>query len=131
MVNKVEHPCIEGEALWFLTDYPHLIKNLRSAICKHNIYLTQDIVQANNLSSNKVSIDHLKKLVAFQENLKIKPAHRLSADDIDPKHFQKVDVRNALRVFNHDVVASLRYMVERGYDEELITTAWFIRVMRD
>ena len=83
------------------------------------------------LQSNAVSKDHLQALIDFQENQELKVAPDLNALSINPGHFSKMCVRDALKVISYPVSSGLRYLVRKhGYSNDLLTTAWFIEETR-
>ena len=116
----------------FLADVPHLLKNIRGAICgKKSIILSPDIVEKYGLNSRSVCKEHIKALIDFQENLELKVAPDLNALSINPGHFSKMCVRDALKVISLPVSSGLRYLVNsHGYSKDLLTTAWFIELTR-
>ena len=91
----------------------------------------QDVVEKFGLTSNCVSKDHIKALVDFQEKQELKIALDLNALAINPGHFLKMCVRDALKVISISVSSGLRYLVKsHGYSKDLLTTAWFIELTR-
>jgi len=130
-ICKIDHPAGGIHPLYFLADAPHLVKNLRAALSKHKIYLPAEVVKENNLPTDVVSIDDIKKLTKFQEDMSLKPAPFLSESDLAPTHFNKMDVGSALRVFCNQVAAALRYLAnKKEYPKTLLTTAWFLESVR-
>lgn len=121
-----------NDDLHFLADVPHLLKNLRAAFCKgFNMIIPDNVVKKHRLPSNTATVSHLQVLHKFQEKLSLRIAPRLREKDIDPKHFDKMSVGSAMRVFSNDVAAGLKYLVEEcGYDKSLLTTAWFVGSVR-
>ena len=111
---------------------PHLLKNIRGALCARNsILLAPSIVELYGLSSNVVTKDHVKALIDFQESQELKIAPDLNALSINPGHFSKMCVRDALKVISLPVSSGLRYLVNKhGYSRDLLTTAWFIEITR-
>ena len=89
----------------------------------------QNVVEKFGLTSN--SKDHIKALVDFQEKQELKIALDLNALAINPGHFLKMCVRDALKVISISVSSGLRYLVKsHGYSKDLLTTAWFIELTR-
>lgn len=131
-VTSIPHPADPGtpdSRLHFLADVPHLVKNLRCAFAKHKvIIIPQKFVQEHNLVSNVVDIGHVCDLMDVQDNMPhLKLAPKLTKKCLDPSHFDKMNVGNALNLFSNSVSAALTYLVERkGRDETYLTTAWFV-----
>ena len=122
------HPVIPGETLTFLADAPHVLKNIRGALCKGSpIIISKDIVERHGFSSNLVEKKHLQALVDFQENSALKIAPNLTSSSLSPAHFLKMSVKDAMRVISRSTSAGLRYLVNtHGHSQDLLTTAWFI-----
>lgn len=56
---------------------------------------------------------------------------KLGECNLQPTHFQKMNVTTSSSVMSTDVVATLEYFHETGSgDETYDTTAWFVRILR-
>jgi hypothetical protein len=131
LVNCFAHPCVAGTFVYVLADVPHLVKNLRNHIVNGQVItLPPHVVKQYSLPSDTVSVEPLKKLVDYQSDKDLKPAPNLNAKHLQPSHFDKMKVSNALNVFSHSVSAALRLMVEtENWDKSVLTTCWFIEVI--
>jgi hypothetical protein len=130
-VNSFLHPCNPGKNICVLADVPHIIKNVRNHLVNGQIFvLPPCIVQKFNLPCDTVSIEPLKKLVEYQKDKDLKPAPNLTAKHIDPSHFDKMKVSQAMNIFSHSVSAALRLMIEtQSWDRNMLTTCWFLELM--
>lgn len=127
-VNKIVHPVNADRSVYFLADVPHLIKNLKAALVRGNVFTLPDsVVEANHLSSCNVSVTAVKDLAEFQDSHELKLAPKLTLASLTPSHFDKMKVSAALHFFSNAVVSGLRYLVkEEGRSDEYLTTAWFL-----
>ena len=130
-VSKILHPQAPGEWLHFLADVPHIFKNVKSAFVSGQTFtLSTDIVAEHQLKSDVASVEPLRDLATFQEDLQLKLAPRLNMATLTPTHFDKMKVSNATRVLSHEVSCGLTYLVTKeGRDESYLTTAWLIKVL--
>lgn len=111
-VNKVAHPTVPGQYLYFVADAPHVIKNPKAALINgQQITLPDWVVFKHALPSNVVTVDHLHTLASYQENLQLKLSPGLTTKILTPSHFDKMKVSNALNVFSHANSAALEYLV--------------------
>ena len=131
-LTSIPHPVLQGKRLHFFADPPHILKNVRAALCSgKTIHLPDDFVRTWNLPSSTVTFNHLMLLCRHQENLLLKPAPGLTADHLSPNHFEKMNVAGAMTVFSKSVSAALRHLVQDcGFSTDLLTTAKFIEVFR-
>ena len=51
----IDHPCYEGEYLFFSPDPPHLLKAMRTALCNHDFILSEETVARHGLVADTVS----------------------------------------------------------------------------
>jgi hypothetical protein len=129
-INSFPHPCIPDYKICVLADVPQVIKNVRNHLVNgQNIVLPMHFVQKFNLPCDTVCIAALKKLVEYQKDKDLKPASNLTAKHIDPSHFDKMKVSQAMNIFSHSVSAALRLMVETNWDRNILTTRWFLEMM--
>ena len=128
IVSCVRNPSSNGN-LHVLADVPHLVKNLRSALVSHKVFILDDNVCAkHSLASKQVLLEHVSDLVHFQSDKDLKLAPNLSEATISSVgHFNKMKVGSAMSLFSKSVSAALRYLVEKGGRPiSYLTTAWFI-----
>ena len=126
--NKIDHPYEAGQKLYFLADVPYVIKNLKAALVNGNkVILPDDVVSDNMLSHNVVSLEPVKDLLQFQSKHDLKLAPKLTSATLNPSHFQKMKVSNALNLLSKSVSSGIRFLVEKeGRPSPYLTTAWFI-----
>ena len=75
-----------------------------------------------------VTISHIKRFDA-EHQLKLVPG--LDLKDLDPAHFQKMNVGQALRFISRATSAALSYLVDsHRFLEEFKTMAWFLDTVR-
>lgn len=124
------HPTIADQSIVFLADPPHVVKNLRAAFVKHKCFtLPEDICTTYSLASNTVALAHINDLIDFQ-SADAPLAPKLTKKDIEPTHFQKMNVGSAMHVFSNSTSAGLRYLVAReNRSKDYLTTAWFIETI--
>ena len=73
--TSVAHPATPDRQLYFMPDVPHLVKNLKTALIRGQVFfLPSDVVQKQNLPSNHVSVVPIKDLIQFQEGMALKLA---------------------------------------------------------
>jgi len=108
----VTHPSDVKRQLWFLSDFPHLIKNLRNFIVKHEeTWVCYKIIFIFSLNMINVLIleqtpDGIIKLkhwealldLEHEESYNLKIAYKLTSNHIRPKHYQKMNVAMAFQV---------------------------------
>lgn len=126
--TSVTHPATPDRQLIFMPDVPHLLKNLKSALIRGQVFvIPQDVVQKHNLPSSEVSVVPIKDLITFQEGMALKIASRLTAAAIRPNHFEKMKVGPALNVFSRATNAGLTHLVQQeNRPLSYMTTAWFL-----
>ncbi|KAK5890438.1 hypothetical protein CesoFtcFv8_013958 [Champsocephalus esox] len=126
--TSVPHPAKPDRQLYFMPEVPHLVKKLKSALVRGQVFIIpEDVVNRENLPSNEVSVVPIKDLLTFQEGMALKIAPHLSAAAIEPSHFDKMKVGLALNVFSKATSAGLKYMVQQeNRPLSYLTTAWFL-----
>ena len=66
--TSIQNPADPSKKIWFLQDIPHVVKNLRSALCSGQEFeLSHETVQKHGLPSKNVKLSHILQLVDFQE----------------------------------------------------------------
>ncbi|XP_037572111.2 transposable element P transposase [Dermacentor silvarum] len=122
------HPCGNGRRLHFLADSSHLLKNLRGHLVRgQEIILDKVTVARHKLPTNKVSLEHVRQACAIDENHKLKLMPHLKTRDLDPNHYEKMNVATAHSLMHHSTAAALRYLVGKALlPNTALTTAFFI-----
>ena len=131
-ITQVPHPSLPNEDLFFIADDPHLVKNLKAALCNgHKFVIPGEFVLKHDLPSCEAKIDHIKQLLEFDSKHQLRLVPGLDLNDLDPAHFQKMNVGKALRFISRATSAALIYLVEaHGFPDEFKTTAWFLETAR-
>ena len=119
VTNAFQYPNAPCDSVVVMTDVPHLIKNLRNHIVNgQSIRIPPETVVQFRLPTDVVSVEPLQRLVEYQADKELKPAPKLTSKHLQPSHFEKMKVSQALNVFSHSVAARLRLMVEtNGWDK--------------
>ncbi|XP_064475404.1 uncharacterized protein LOC135389269 [Ornithodoros turicata] len=122
------HPCSTKRRLYFLADPPHILKNLRGHLVRgQSIHIPPNVVKAENLPSDEVSVRHIRKVAEIDAEHDLKLAPHLKLKYLDPSHYEKMNVSSAVAVLNHAVAAAIRVLVQLGkLEKEAMTTAWFL-----
>uniref|UniRef100_A0A224YVC6 p-32 hm n=1 Tax=Rhipicephalus zambeziensis TaxID=60191 RepID=A0A224YVC6_9ACAR len=125
------HPCGHKRQLYFIADAPHLLKNLRGHLVRRqDIILDPATVAKHALPCNKVSLEHVWKACEIDAGHKLKLLPHLRLRDLDPNHFEKMNVASAHALLHHATAAALRYLVQKGQlPKEALTTAFFLEEM--
>ncbi|XP_065212352.1 uncharacterized protein LOC135839982 isoform X2 [Planococcus citri] len=115
------HPCDETRQLYFVSDFPHIIKNIRNWILKQESFWTPDGV---------VYLSHWKKIVEIQGVDGIHYCPRLTRSHIYPKQYQKMNVPLAYQFFGEEIPAALESL--KNIFQDLIEgTCQFVSRMND
>lgn len=131
-VNYITHPCDNNRKLYFFADVPHLFKNITQGfVNKQKIFFNANIVKKYNLKTNHASVSTINDIFKAQQNDQLKMTPRLGESNLNPTHFQKMNVMTSSSVVSVDVAATLDYFFEAGRgDESFETTSWFVRILR-
>ncbi|KAH8027231.1 hypothetical protein HPB51_003684 [Rhipicephalus microplus] len=74
-----------------------------------------------------VFLEHINKACELDSKHQLKLLPHLKLRDLDPSHFEKMNVATAHALFHHSTAAGLRYLVHRNHlPEEALTTAFFL-----
>jgi len=122
---SIAHPCNDQLQLYFVADVPHLLKNARSCLEKHDITVPTQVTESHGLPSNTASMSHIEAVVALQQNSELRVAPRLSSQVRHPGQYGKMKVSCATKVFSHSTSSALRSLADSGeIDKNAFTTAW-------
>ncbi len=95
----------------------------------HDIILTENIVEKEELSSAVLTVNHIQALVKFQEKHDLKIAPKLKDKLLLPTHFDKMSVSSALAVLDHASASGLCYLVNKcHFSLDLLTTAFSLLI---
>lgn len=129
---SVIHPSDSKRALEFIPDAVHIFKNsVNGWISNGQLTLPEWYVTQKDLKSNIVDRDHLRRLVASEENHSLKLAYKLTEADVcfeqsKPSNVDKMKVVNSTKYCNFSVAAALKIVAEQQNCPELNTTATFL-----
>ncbi|KAK3933052.1 Transposable element P transposase [Frankliniella fusca] len=107
---SVEHPSDSTRRLWFLSDFPYLLKCMWNCLVNKKIILTPD---------GDIKLDHWKAIVDAQ-NLKqigIRVAHKLTKEHLDPNPWQKMKCRMAWEFWSRSAAPAMDCLRFQGYDK--------------
>ncbi|XP_046408757.1 uncharacterized protein LOC124173283 [Ischnura elegans] len=95
------HPVNALRRLWFSSDFPHLIKNVRNFFVKNEETWTPDGI---------VKLKHWEAIVKLGNpcGFQLKACPDLTMDHIHPKPYQKMNVRRAFQFFGGKVAAAMQ-----------------------
>jgi hypothetical protein len=79
-------------------------------------------VKHYSLPSDTLSVEPLKKLVNYQSDKDLKPATNLNPKHLQPSHFDKLEVSNALNVFSHLISAAL-WLETENWGKSMLATS--------
>jgi hypothetical protein len=129
--NYIAHPVDPTRKLYFLADVPHLLKNLRASLVnKSKLHLPEKFFNERNISNKEITIEPLEELIKHQEDQELKLAPNLRPRIVDPSHFQKMNVGEALSFFSHSSSSALKYRALESSSRGSLALAAFIDVIR-
>ncbi|KAH9378510.1 hypothetical protein HPB48_016225 [Haemaphysalis longicornis] len=92
---------------------PPVLKNVRGHLVKgQTISLSKETVDKYKLPTEKVSVEHIKRLVEEDQKRDLKLAPHLKAAYLELNHFDKMSVSSAVVVLNHSVGAAMQVLVK-------------------
>ncbi|KAK8771851.1 hypothetical protein V5799_024900 [Amblyomma americanum] len=98
IVAKRVHPLDNKRFLHFLSDFPHLVKNLRNRLLQ-TTFDTPD---------GTVSLEPLKEALNLDaNNITLKAMPRLTKVHLEPNNFEKMRVSYAFQLFSSDTLRGL------------------------
>ena len=86
--TAIPHPCSPVHRLYFMADVPHLLKSIRNCLLTQSIILPDSVVANAHLESNDVALQPVKDLIAMQESMTLKMAHKLKDVHVNTGNFQ-------------------------------------------
>ncbi|KAH7985017.1 hypothetical protein HPB49_026647 [Dermacentor silvarum] len=99
VIAKRVHTSDDKRSLYFLSDFPHLVKNIRNRLLQTSFH-TPD---------GKVSMGPLREALKIDENnLTLKAMPRLTKTHIEPNNFEKMRVSLAFQIFGSDSLRGLQ-----------------------
>ncbi|CAH1708738.1 unnamed protein product [Aphis gossypii] len=98
--SSCTHPVNPERKLWFASDFPHLIKNLKSRIINSKTL---------QIPEGTVDVLHWKAVVEADSKFQIKVCNKLTIDHVQPRHFQTMNVKMAFQFFSGSVAAAMQY----------------------
>ncbi|XP_071576893.1 uncharacterized protein [Temnothorax nylanderi] len=103
------HPCDSERRLWFCSDFPHLIKNFRNWVVKHEEIWTPDGIVQKKCWKALLELEHT-------DSFALKISYKLSAAHINPKYYQKMNVALAFQFFSQRLAAAMTLLQSKHPD---------------
>ncbi|XP_015118438.1 uncharacterized protein LOC107042082 [Diachasma alloeum] len=102
-----QHPMDENRRLWFLSDFPHLVKTFRNWVVKKKKFTTPD---------GTVNIQHWRNILINEPvyNSSLKSAPMLSEAHLNPEGYQKMNVPMAFQLFCDKVRVAMKKHTPHG-----------------
>lgn len=131
VICSISHPVRTSSQLYIMPDVPHLFKSIKSMLVSNKVlYLPEDVVQTENLSSNEVKMEHILHLLDAEAPLELKVAFRMKKENLDKNnHFNNIKVSTAKSVFCQRTSSGLELLALTKEDPSYTKTAWFVRVV--
>lgn len=126
------HFTVDSNDIHVVPDVCHLIKNMKNTILNVGLYLPQSLVENEDLPSNFVSGKYIVQLwhSEIEKDKELRLLHHLKRDDVEPSHFNKMNVGSAVRFFSVKTAAALELAVKlKSLPPEALTTAYFCRLI--
>lgn len=117
-----------GHDIFVIPDPCHLLKNLKGAMFRQEMYLPEAFVEQEKLPTVVVNGSFIKTLWKYEisHELEKRLLHHLRREDIDPTNFEKMNVGAAVRFFSSKTSSALKTAVELDIlPHEALTTAHF------
>ncbi|KAE8746493.1 hypothetical protein FOCC_FOCC006727 [Frankliniella occidentalis] len=107
---SAEHPCDHTRRLWFISDFPHLLKCMRNCLVNNKIIMTPD---------GDIKLDHWQAIIDANKlkQLGIRAAHKLTQDHLNPNPWQKMNCRMAWEFWSRSAAATMECLRFQGYDK--------------
>ncbi|KAK3907824.1 Transposable element P transposase, partial [Frankliniella fusca] len=119
---SVCHPCDENRRLWFASDFPHLVKNVKTRIVQRGTLKTPD---------GTVKLEHWKILHEVDSKKGIRAAPKLTSDHFAKDGYLTMRVSLAYSFFSEEVAVAMEsYCNDKVQGlEDISATVAFIRRM--
>lgn len=131
--QALQHPVRHSDCFEILPDATHVFKScVQGWVRNKYIFLPEQTVNENGLTTNVADIFHLRDLVDFEKGKGLKMASRLTFKEVDflnGNHLDAMKVANSYKLVNHDVAAALRFMSAETNRSELLATAFWIETV--
>ncbi|KAK3907771.1 Transposable element P transposase [Frankliniella fusca] len=123
------HPCVAGRKIYMCSDFPHLIKRLKSRICPNEKGATRDLKTPDGM----VKFSHWQALLEADSDKAIQVCHKLSKDHLYPHNYQTMNVGMAFSFFSKDVADAMEHYRDEGVKglADCGSTVAFIRKIND
>lgn len=128
--ERINHFTIDDNTVYVVPDTCHLLKNLRNAVQKHDLYLPEELVIKEELPCSTISSKYITTLWQIEMNGEkpIRSLFHLKKEDMDPDNFQKMHVGSAAKYFSEITATAIdTAIVLKFLPPAAKTTAWFIR----
>lgn len=120
--------------IFVITDPCHLLKNLKAAMFRQQIYLPEAFIEHEKLPTVVINGSYVKTLWQYEisHNFENRLLHHLRKEDIDPTNFEKMNVGAAVRFFSPKTSSALKTAVQLSILPcEALTTAQFILIIHN
>ncbi|KAK9680521.1 hypothetical protein QE152_g39034 [Popillia japonica] len=128
-INQYIHPRDPSRPLFFIIDTVHIMKNIRNNWINQKPSQCMQYPNFENTSEIKLaSFDALKQLHSKEDQL-IKYGYSLTSKALYPTSIERQNIKLALQVFNHNIVAGLRQIGPKILLENYEDTAVYIELI--
>ncbi|XP_071576398.1 uncharacterized protein [Temnothorax nylanderi] len=125
---SISHPERSGDELIFMPDPVHAFKNIATMLNANNVIsLPLDIVNSENLVTDKVNIAHLDDLMDHEKKFELKIAFRLKEKNLHcTNNFVKMKTSTSRAVFCRRTEVGLTLLSLHKEEETYRTTAYWV-----
>ncbi|KAK3916855.1 Transposable element P transposase [Frankliniella fusca] len=123
------HPCDDQRKMWMCSDFPHLIKRLKSRVCPNEKGISRDLKTPDGV----VKFSHWKILYEVDSAKAIQVCHKLTKDHLYPHNYQSMNVGMAFSFFSKHVADAMEHYKDEGVPglADCAPTVAFIRRIND
>ncbi|KAK3920713.1 Transposable element P transposase [Frankliniella fusca] len=107
---SAQHPCDPDRKLYFISDFPHMMKCMRNCLCSKKIIQTQN---------GDVQLRHWEAVLEAESvhKLGLRECHKLTKDHLHPDAWQKMNVAMAWQFWSASVAAAMERYRFQGVDK--------------
>lgn len=127
------HPNDPFRRLFLIPDAEHCLKNLVSALRNHGAKIPKNFVEKYQLSSGKICLKEVSKLVKIQQESTFKPAPKLTSSILAPTHFQKMATSTFEHLISNDVTTALEFLSKESQtqSDKKNPTCWLLMMLNE
>lgn len=133
-VPRINSFHFNGHDIYAMPDVCHILKNLKSALLRQEVFLPEAYMEQEKLPSNVVRGSYVKMLweKEIRERREVRRLYHLRYEDVNPTTFDKMNVGAAVRFFSLQTEIALKIAIdEKELPKEALTTAVFIGLIRE